>query len=499
MSSDPTRYEGGQPTTPYLDAVAARGLRGSTRFHVPGHKGGPGADPGLVGTIGERALQLDLSAGQEGIDIGPSPTPLESAERLAAEWHGALRTFFLTNGATQGNHVLCLALAASGREVVVQRNAHASIIDGLVLSGGRARWVAPSYDDEMGMAHGVQPERLAEALAAAPDASAVFVVSPTYYGSCADVEALAETAHAAGVALVVDQSWGAHFGAHPGVPKSALQLGADAVITSTHKTVGSLTQSAMLHIADTGMVDVERVARCMRIMRSTSTSCLLNASLDSARRQLAVHGEALLDRTLTATAELRERIDQTPGCKVVGQFNPDPSGRIEWDPLRIAIDVRGTGRTGYELAESLRELHDTHVELKTQATIVLVLGVSQPVEPLERFAIDFADVVRRGTPREGGVGAIVRPPSALEHGTRITPREAFLGDGERLPVDRAVGRISCEAIAGYPPGIPALLPGETITEEIIGHLRAIRVAGAELHGASDPEFGTVVVLAEGQG
>ena len=497
MSSDPTRYEGGQPTTPYLDAVAARGLRGSTRFHVPGHKGGPGADPGLVGTIGERALQLDLSAGQEGIDIGPSPTPLESAENLAADWHGSLRTFFLTNGATQGNHVLCLALAASGREVVVQRNAHASIIDGLVLSGGRARWVAPSYDDEMGMAHGVQPDRLAEALASAPGASAAFVVSPTYYGSCADIKALAEVAHSAGVALVVDQSWGAHFGAHPGVPQSALALGADAVITSTHKTVGSLTQSAMLHIADTGRVDVERVARCMRIMRSTSTSCLLNASLDSARRQLAVHGEALLDSTLAAAARLRDRIDSIPGCRVVGDFDPADDGRIAWDPLRIAIDVRGTGRTGYELAESLRELHDTHVELKTQATIVLVLGVSQPVEPLERFAIDFADVVRRGEPHEGGVGAIVRPPGALEHGTRITPREAFLADGERVAVDQAVGRISCETIAGYPPGIPALLPGETITEEIIGHLRAIRQAGAELHGASDPEFGTVVVMAEG--
>jgi lysine decarboxylase len=496
VSEDPTRYEGGQPTTPYLDAVAARGLRGSTRFHVPGHKGGPGADPGLAWSIGERALLLDLSAGQEGIDIGPSPTPFESAERLASEWHGSRRTFFLTNGATQGNHILCLALAPTGTEIVVQRNAHASVIDGLVLSGGSPHWVAASYDDEMGMAHGVEPESLRKALANAPDAKAVFVVSPTYYGSCSDIQSLAEVAHSAGAALIVDQSWGAHFGAHSLVPESALRLGADAVLTSTHKTVGSLTQSAMLHIAETERLDLDRISRCVRIARSTSTSCLLNASLDASRRQLAVHGEAMLEQTLTAAARLRQRIDLIDGCRVVGDFTPGADGRIAWDPLRIAIDVRGTGRTGYELAENLRVLHDTHVELKTQATMVLVLGIHQPIDSLDRFAIDLADVVKRGNPVEGGVGAIVRPPDALQHATRITPREAFLGAGEKVEVERSIGRTSCETIAGYPPGIPALLPGEPITEEIIDYLKSIREAGSQLHGASDPDFRTVIVLAE---
>ncbi len=494
MSTDPTRYEGGQPTTPYMDAVASRGLRGSTRFHVPGHKGGLGADPGLLGAIGERALMLDLSAGQEGIDIGPSPTPFESAERLAAEWHGAARTFFLTNGATQGNHVLCLALAAAGREVVVQRNVHTSVIDGLVLSGGLPRWLAPEYDENMGMAHGVTRASLKAALNAAPKAEAAFVVSPTYYGSCADIEALAEVAHDAGVALVVDQSWGAHFGAHPGVPKSALQLGADAVLTSTHKTVGSLTQSAMLHISDSGRVDIDRVARCVRISRSTSTSCLLNASLDAARRQLATHGRALLDRTLAGATELRTKIDAIPGCALVGDFTPDGEGRIGWDPMRVTIDVRGTGRSGYELAEQLRVQHDTHVELKTQATIVLVLGIAEPVEQMQRFAIDFANVVGQGQEASKPAGGVLRPPEPATDDTHVTPREAFLGDGEAVPVADAVGRISCEAIAGYPPGIPALLPGELVTAEVLEYLRAIHAAGSELHGASDPEFKTVVVL-----
>ena len=237
-----------QPNAPYLEAVVAYATRGSTRFHVPGHKGGAGADPGLRAAIGWAALTADIPQDIEGIDLGPEPTPYQQAELLAAEAHGAARSFFLTNGATQGNHALCLALAPLGAPVVVQRNSHASVIDGLVLSGGHPTFVAPEYEDELGMAHGVTPESLRRALEATPEARAAFIVSPTYYGMSADVAGCAEVAHAAGVPLVVDQAWGPHFGFHPALPAAALALGADAMITSTHKIVGSLTQSAMLHV-----------------------------------------------------------------------------------------------------------------------------------------------------------------------------------------------------------------------------------------------------------
>src|SRR5918998_1087176 len=224
-----------QPSAPYLEAVVAYATRGSTRFHVPGHKGGAGADPGLRAALGWPALTADIPQDIEGIDLGPEPTPYQRAELLAAEAHGAARSFFLTNGATQGNHALCLALAPLGAPVVVQRNSHASVIDGLVLSG-------------------VTPESLRRALDATPGARAACIVSPTYYGMSADVSGCAEVAHAAGVPLVVDQAWGPHFGFHPDLPPSALAEGADAVLTSTHKIVGSLTQSAMLHIAPGGRI-----------------------------------------------------------------------------------------------------------------------------------------------------------------------------------------------------------------------------------------------------
>ena len=487
--------DGRQPTAPYLDALVAHGFRGSTRFHVPGHKGGAGADPGLLHAIGENALLLDLPQDTEGIDIGPSPTPYELAERLAADAHGARRTWFLTNGATQGNHALCLALAPLGTPVVLQRNAHASMVDGLVLSGGLPSFVAPAYDAELGMAHGVTPEGLAEALAQTPGAAAAFVVSPTYYGMAADVAGCAEVAHAADAALVVDQAWGPHFGFHHALPPSALALGADAVLTSTHKIVGSMTQSAMLHVARDGRIDPERIARAVRLVRSTSPNALLLASLDGARRQLAVHGEALLSQTLRAAARARAAIDAVPGCCVVGERLVGRPGVAGWDPLRIVIDVRGTGCSGYEVGAALKAAYDIHVELATHATLVLVLGLDQPLDALERFAHDFAETVARIARPSGPEAEPVRqPPSALRHELAVAPRDAFLGESEAVAVEAAIGRVSCEAIAGYPPGIPALLPGERVTGEVVAYLRELVTAGARLHGASDPSFETIHVL-----
>jgi lysine decarboxylase len=482
-----------QPSAPYLDAVVAYGFRGPGRFHVPGHKGGEGADPGLRHALGDNALLIDIPQDIHGIDLGPSPTPYQEAERLAAEAYGAQRTWFLTNGATQGNHALMLALAPLGTRVVAQRNSHASLVDGLVLSGGVPSFVAPEYDDELGMAHGVTPQALAAALDAAVDAKAAFIVSPTYYGMAADVEGCAEVAHAHGVPLVVDQAWGPHFGFHPDLPPSALAQGADAVLTSTHKIVGSLTQSAMLHVAATGRVDVATVGRAMRLLRTTSPSALLLASLDAARRQLAVHGEALLHETIAAAARTRARMAKIPGIALVdGDFVGRP-GVAGWDPMRLVVDVRGTGCTGYEVAEALRVAYDVQPELATHATMVLLLGIGQSPVSLERVAGDLDEIVKR-IAREGTADALVRPTKALENEMAVTPREAFLGEAEIVGVDEAVGRISCESIAGYPPGIPALLPGERITAEAIAYLRELRDAGARLHGASDPAFETITVL-----
>jgi len=484
-----------QPTAPYLDAVGAYAFRGPARYHVPGHKGGPGADPGLRKTIGVDALAADVPQDIHGIDLGPSPTPYERAEQLAAEAFGAARTFFLTNGATQGNHTLCLALAPLGTRIVAQRNSHASIVDGLVLSGGLPSFVAPEYDEELGITHCVTPAALDAALRAAPDAKAAFIVSPTYYGMAADVAGCAEVAHRAGVPLVVDQAWGPHFGFNDALPPTALSQGADAMLTSTHKIAGSLTQSAMLHIGDSARIDPAAVARALRLLRSTSPSSLLMASLDGARRQLALHGEQLLHETLEAIDVARAKLRTIPGIALVDAALVGRMGVAGYDPLRIVLDVRGTGRTGYEIADALRRSYDVHVELPMQATVVFVVGLGESAATLRRMAGDVDEVVKRIS-EPGATAPIVPPAAALSNTVAIPPRDAFLGEAERVAVDAAVGRISCESIASYPPGVPALLPGERISAETVAYLRELAVSGARLHGASDPAFATIHVLLE---
>jgi arginine decarboxylase len=485
-----------QPTAPYLDAVVAYAFRGPGRYHVPGHKGGPGADPGVRKAIGADGLAADVPQDIHGIDLGPSPTPYERAEQLAAEAFGAERTFFLTNGATQGNHALCLALAPLGTRIVAQRNSHASIVDGLVLSGGIPSFVAPEYDDELGITHCVTPEALERALRDAPEAQAAFIVSPTYYGMAADVAACAEVAHRAGVPLVVDQAWGPHFGFHEALPPPALSQGADAMLTSTHKIAGSLTQSAMLHVGHSSLVDTGAVARALRLLRSTSPSSLLIASLDGARRQLALHGEQLLHETLEAIGVARAKLETIDGIGLVDDALVGRMGVAGYDPLRIVLDVRGTGRTGYEIADELRRSYDVHVELPMQATVVFIVGLGESPAALRRLAGDVDEVVKRLW-EPGATAPIVPPASSLRNEVALPPREAFLGDAEQVAVDDAVGRISCESIASYPPGVPALLPGERISSETVAYLRELAASGARLHGASDPAFETINVLREG--
>jgi lysine decarboxylase len=459
---------------------------------VPGHKGGFGADHALREHLAD-ALKYDIPRDMHGIDVGPYPTPADEAELLAAESFGAKQTWFLTNGATQGNHALALAMAPLGARVIVQRNSHGSVVDGLVLSGGVPAFVSPHVDHDLQIAHGVLPVDLAHALGQNRDAQAVFVVSPTYYGMCADISELARISHYHGVPLIVDQSWGSHFGRHPDVPRSALELGADAVLTSIHKTVGSLTQSAMLHVADSEFINPDMVDRAVRLVRSTSPNGLLLVSLDAARRNLTVNGEALLAGTLAAIDTVVDKIDLIPGLYVAGSDLRGHTGVFDTDPFRIVVDTRGTGESGFVLANSIREMHDVVPELATDTVVVFVVGIAEDPANLDRLYNALVDAAAQadGT-RDPATPIDSRESFNLEQ--VVPPRTAFLGADEVISVDDALDRVCGESIAVYPPGIPALLPGERITDEIVDYLRRQAAQGARLHGASDPEFKTIHVL-----
>jgi lysine decarboxylase len=491
MSSD-------QRQTPYLDALLAYAERDPARLHVPGHKGGPGADPQLLEAIGERALALDIPALTHGIDVGVEPTPFELAQRLAAEAWGAKRAWFLVNGASQGNLSAGLALAHYGETIVVQRNAHSSAIDALVLSGLRPTFAAPELDPVLGVAHCLTAETLDQALSRTPGAVGAWVVSPTYFGAVADIRALAEVAHAHGVPLVVDEAWGAHMAFHERLPAHALSLGADLVISSTHKIVGSLTQSAMLHLGEGGggLIGEDAVDRAVTLTESTSPSSLLTASLDAARRQAAVHGHELLGHTMEVLARTREQIKAIEGLDVLDERLAGRGGVFAYDPLRLAVDVRGVAATGYELAPLLRELGDINLELYGQNVLVAVFGMGERTLPeAARFVHALQQAVERvGLDPDGASASFAAPPPWGE--LAMTPREAFLGAQEAVSAADAVGRIAAESLATYPPGIPNVLPGERLTAQTLAYIQRTLELGGSVRGASDRLLRTVRVVVE---
>jgi len=488
----------GQYEAPYLDALCEYAARNPARLHVPGHKGGPGADPGLLDAIGERALSLDIPALTYGVDVGCDPTPFEQAQRLAAEAWGAMRAWFLINGASQGNIAAGLALAHRGDDVVLQRNAHSSTIDALVLSGLRPTFAAPELDPELGIAHCLTAETLEGALSATPGAVGAWVVSPTYFGAVADVRALAEVAHARGVPLIADEAWGAHLAFHEELPEHALAAGADLVISSTHKIVGSLTQSAMLHLgrSATDLIDEDTVDRAVTLTESTSPSSLLAGSLDAARRQAALHGRELLGRTMEVLAQTREDIRAIDGLDVLDERLAGRAGVYAYDPLRLAVDVRGVAATGYELAALLREIGDINLELYGQNVIVAVFGMGERGLPeARRLVLALRTAVERVGLDPGGASAsFAAPPPWGE--LAMTPREAYLGPQEVVPASEAAGRIAAESLASYPPGIPNVLPGERLTGETLAYVQHTLELGGSVRGASDRLLRSVRVVVE---
>lgn len=487
-----------QEATPYLDALLAYARRNPGRFHVPGHKGGPGADPAIAATFGEQVVSLDIPAGIEGIDVGPDPdqTPFQQAQRLAAEAWGAQRSWFLVNGGSGGNHAVCLTLAQTGDVVIVQRNVHSSIIDGLVLSGLRPRFAAAEIDPALGIAHCLTPDSLAEALDAEPAAVAAMIVSPTYFGAVADVAALAEVAHARGVPLVVDEAWGAHLRFSRALPTSALELGADVVLSSTHKIVGSITQSAILHLGDCGgRIDDRVLDRAVTLVETTSPNALLTASLDAARRQAATRGEELLGETVSSLAELRDRIRAIPGLDVLDERIVGRSGVFAHDPLRLVVDVRGADATGHRIAQLVREHDDINLELFSENVVVAVFGIG---ERASRTGERLAEALERACRRVGEEGGEDLPPFAEPPpwgATVLSPRDAFLAPQDVVSFDEAENRIAAESLAAYPPGVPNVLPGELLTRPTLDYIADSVAHGGLVRGASDRTLKTIRVVA----
>jgi arginine decarboxylase len=464
-----------QRETPLADAAAA--FLADERvapFTTPGHKRAPHLADDLL------RLDLPLSAGAD--DLHLRGDVLGQAERLAAGLWGADLCRFCLNGSTQGNQALALALGRPGDRVVVSRSLHKSVLAGLVLSGLDPVWVRPDVDPATGLARALPPERVAEALAAAPDARGVVLVEPSFVGVVSDLEAIAAASHAAGVALVVDQAWGAHLGFHPGLPGHALARGAHAFVASAHKTLPAFTQGAYL-LARGGLLDLARLEESFELLHTTSPSAAILASLDRARQVLALRGEELLAETLRLAGLARERLAAVEGLVIVESD----------DPTKLALALPGTGADGLEVEADLAA-EGIRLELANRDLLVPLLTVGDTEEGVERLVEGLVRSLerRRGEPRPpGGASAVwgVAPEAAL------TPREAFFAPRETVPAAEAAGRIAAETVAPYPPGIPAIAPGEVLTGELVEALQEAAAAGTRLAYCSDPSLATLQVVA----
>jgi lysine decarboxylase len=475
----------GQADTPLADAVAAFFAAAVTPFTTPGHKRSPELADDLL------ALDLPLSAGAD--DLHLRLDVLGQAERLAAELWRADLCRFCTNGSTEGNQALALACARPGDCVVVARNLHKSLFAGLVLAGLEPVWVRPDVDPATGLALAIPVERVAAALEREPGARAVFLTEPSFVGVLSDVAAIAEGCHGRGIPLLVDQAWGAHFGFHPAVPPSALALGADGLVASAHKTLSAFTEGAYV-FACAGLLDLGRLGEAFELLHTTSVSAAILASLDRTRVLMAARGEELLGRTIELAAAARERLRRIEG---LGLVDPAWAGAhasvAAVDPTKLVLALAGTGADGLEVeadcwAEGIR------FELANRDTLVPLVTIGDTEASVGRLvdALERSLARRRGAPREAGGASVVW---ALEPEVALSPREAFFAARETVGFGAAAGRIAAETVAPYPPGIPAIAPGEVITAALVDALREAAAAGTRLAYCADPSLETVQVVA----
>ncbi|RBP67176.1 lysine decarboxylase [Brevibacterium sanguinis] len=489
---------------PYADALRAAADRDAQFLCTPGHAGtGSGVSAGLAEYFGDDMLSLDIPPLFDGIDLG-TDTPKDESLHLAAEAWGARRTWFLTNGSSQGNRMAALAVGTLGTGVVTQRSAHSSFIDGIVLAGLHPGFVSPNVDEVNGIAHGVTPDSLRAAIAAHPEEiTAVYLVTPSYFGAVADVRGLAEVAHEAGAFLIVDAAWGAHFGFHPDLPASPVTEGADVVIMSTHKLAGSFTQSALLHLGDTEFADRIEPAleRAFMMTASTSENAHLMASIDIARRELVDSREAIAD-SLENIRHLRAQIEGSEHYHLLSGDFMSFSDVVDIDPFRLPIDITATGLDGHTVRKRLAENFGIFVEMATATTIVVLIGLGKSPEisrllgALDQLRLVHAPAADAASTAEAGSAGHARsaaeaatiPPLPSAGRLVMLPREAFFAQSELVPAAEAVGRISAGSLAAYPPGIPNVLPGEEITAETVEFLQAVAASpSGHVRGSADPQ------------
>ncbi|NAZ76881.1 ornithine decarboxylase [Kineococcus sp. T13] len=480
--------------TPVLEAIEAFHRRGDVVFGPPGHKQGRGVDPRVLQLMGEGTFACDVLTLNGLDDRRESQGVVSQAEDLMADAVGADTTFFSTCGSSLSVKAAMISVAGPGEKLLISRNAHKSVVAGVIVSGISPVWVHPHFDADLHLAHPPEPADVRRALEANPDAKGMLLITPTDWGTCADIAGVAEVCHEFGVPLIVDEAWGAHLPFHPDLPAWGVDAGADVVVTSVHKMGSAIEQSSVFHLKG-DLVDPQVLKQREDLLGTTSSSPLVYASLDGWRRQMVEQGEQLLGAALQRAQRVRAAVDGIDGLDLMGREVVRPQGAFDLDPLALTIDVRALGISGYQAGDWLRAA--CHVDVGSadacRIGVRLTHGDDEQTEAvllrsLRRLAAEAGELERKEPTR-------LPRPGQLEMENAMTPREAFFAPVEQVPVQRAVGRVVAELVSPYPPGVPVLAPGEVVTQEAVDYLVSGVAAGMLVPDAADPTLQTLRVVA----
>ncbi|POX46099.1 ornithine decarboxylase [Streptomyces sp. Ru71] len=487
MAADHTR-------APVLQALVDYRRRGRLSFTPPGHKQARGADPAVREVLGDAVFLGDVLATGGLDDRLTRGQVLERAEELMADAVHAEHTFFTTCGSSLSVKAAMLSVAGPHEKLLIGRDAHKSVVSGLVLSGIEPVWVEPRWDAERHLAHPPAAEDFARAFAAHPDAKGALVTSPTPYGACADLRGIAEACHARRVPLIVDEAWGAHLPFHPDLPSWAMDAGADICVTSIHKMGSGLEQGSVFHVRG-DLVPPQLLKNRSDLLGTTSPSVLIYAGLDGWRRQMALRGREIMGCALDLASEVRAAVEEIEGLHVNDRDDFCGAGMADdFDPLPTIIDVSGLGVTGYRAADWLREHREVEMHLVDHRRIGAQITHGDDRETTGELLAALKDLARVAPELRPSPEVDVPSPDELRLEQVALPRDAFFGPAEDVPVAEAAGRIAAEMITPYPPGIPAVLPGERLTEPVLRYLRTGLAAGMYLPDPGDPELETVRVV-----
>lgn len=467
-----------QRSAPLYEALEKFRKKRIVPFDVPGHKRGRG-NPELVDLLGEKCVGLDVNSMKPLDDLCHPSSVIRDAEALAAQAFGAANAFFMVGGTTSAVQSMILSVCKEGDKIIMPRNVHKSVINALILNGAVPVYVNPEVDNRLGIALGMEPEKLRQAVEDNPDAKAVLVNNPTYYGICSDMRSIVKIAHSHGMKVLADEAHGTHFSFNDRLPISAMAAGADMSAVSMHKSGGSLTQSSLLLLSES--MNVDYVRQIINLTQTTSASYLLMSSLDISRRNLALKGEAAFGRVMDMAEYAREEINGIGDYYAYGKELINGTSVYDFDVTKLAIYTRDLGLAGIEVYDLLRDEYDIQIEFGDISNILAYISIGDRLQDIERLVGALYDLKSNYKRDKAGMlsAEYVAPKVA------VPPRKAFYSDKVSLPLKEAEGKICTEFVMCYPPGIPILAPGELITKDIIEYIVYAKAKGCSMQGTED--------------